>query len=86
MGCYPDLSNHLLGTSTRMKLNMKAGLGVVVALLCSSLVLHLAKLDYNMFRDTFVLWKAAVTVGTPMLFALLWFWIFHLASKAPGKR
>jgi hypothetical protein len=64
-----------------MKLNMKAGLGVVVALLCSSLVLDLAKLDYNMFRDAFVLWKAVVKVGTPILFVLLWFWILNLAFQ-----
>ena len=69
-----------------MKLNMKAGLGVVVALLCSSLVLDWAKLDYNVFRDTFVLWKALVKVGTPMLFVLLWFWILKLASKTKGER
>jgi len=68
-----------------MKLNMKAGVGVVLALLCSSLVLDLAKLDYNLFRDMFVLWKAAMKLGTPMLFVLLWFWILHLASKTQGK-
>jgi len=69
-----------------MKLNIKAGFGVLLALLCSSLVLDLAKLDYNLFRDTFVFWKAALKMGTPMLFVLLWFWIFNLASKAPPER
>ena len=69
-----------------MKLNMKAGLGIVLALLCSSLVLDLAKLDYNMFRDSLVLWKAAVKVGTPRVFILLWFWVLHPASKTQGRR
>ena len=69
-----------------MKPNMKAGLGVFLAVFCSSLVFDLAQLDYNMFRDTFVLWKAAVKVGIPMLFVLLWFWILSLASKTKGKR
>jgi hypothetical protein len=68
-----------------MKFNIKAGLGVVAALLCSSLVLDLTKFDYNVFRDSFVLWKAAVKLGTPMLFVLIWFRILRLTSKAENK-
>ena len=69
-----------------MKFNIKAGLGVVAALLCSSFVLDLVKFDYNVFRDTFLLWKAVLKLGTPLLFILIWFAILHLASRAQTKR
>jgi hypothetical protein len=70
---------------TSMKLNVKRGLGVVVALLCSTLLFDLAKFDYNLFREPFVFWKAAVKLGTPMLFVMLWFWILHIAPAGQKK-
>lgn len=69
-----------------MKPSIKAGLSVVLGLICSLFLLDSLKVDYNLFRDTFVFWKALVKIGTPVLFVLLWYWIIQIASKVQHKR
>ena len=68
-----------------MKPNIKAGASVFLGVSCSFLILDMAKLDYNFFRGTFVLWKAVVKIATPMLFVFLWHWIFQIASRGEHK-
>jgi hypothetical protein len=79
------LKASLLGITARMKSNIKEGLSVFLGLICSSLFLDLIKLDYNIFRDDFVFWKALVTYGTQILFLLLWHWIFKTVSKESAQ-
>ena len=68
-----------------MKLNLIAGIGVVAALLCSTLAFNLAGFHYDVYSDKFVLWKATVKLGTPMILILLWFSILYVASRSQKK-
>lgn len=72
-------------TKDMKKYNWKAAIAVGLGLVATREGFQVAGWNYNLFRDQFIFWRAAVQLGTPVAVVLILFWIFQKVEKFRSK-